>query len=292
VPVDCNVAGCLWFAAGLAALVVCLPMVLGMVGCTRFGVRVVPSAAACAPAGEGEEYLFYHRQVQALGFAPLGVIETRNYCFGFHYVKRCRYRVFAHRELGVYASIYQLFPGDEFRVSLSTLLTDGWLVQTLCQASLDGAGEKYHRGGITTRVVAEQLKAHQDWLRSCWEEGDTVAPIGLSRLAERMHEVNKSFGGWFRAEAVQPLVLALVVLGGSAALGWLVPAWRLWSVPSGLLVGSLVYRPLMTFLLGWAAQGMRRDGLDKQLHAAGGLDCWSGSEMAPAEGSRSEKLKA
>jgi hypothetical protein len=265
---------CLWLAAGLAAFVVCLPMLLGTLGCTRFRAKALPSPEACAPASEGPEYLFYHRQLLALGFTPLGVIVERGYYLGFHYVKCFRFRVFVHRELGVYASVYRLFPGDEFRFAISTLLTDGWFVQTgSSMAALTCAGDKYYRWGVTTRVVAELLQAHLDWLRSRWEEGDAVAPIDLAALAERMKEVNQARAShWFNREALDPLAIALVVLCSSAALGCSVPAWRHLLVPSGLLLGSVIYRPLMTFLLGWAARGMRREDVERKQHAPEPLD--------------------
>jgi hypothetical protein len=248
-------------------------MLLGMVGCTRYRATALASSEACAPAGEGAEYLFYHRQLQALGFAPLGVIEERGYFLGFHYVKCFRFRVFVHRERGVYASVYRLFPGDEFRVALSTLLTDGWLFQAGSLGGLTFTGDKYYRRGITTRIVAELLQGHMDWLRSCWEEGDTVAPIDLATLAKRMQEVNEARAGhWFNRDALDPLAFAVVVLGGSAALGCSVPAWRHIMGPAGLLVGSLLYRPLMTLLLCWAAQGMRREDLEKKEKATEPLD--------------------
>jgi hypothetical protein len=281
-PVDWNLTDYLWFAASLGVLLVCLPMLLGMLGCTRFGARAIATPEAYTADGGGEEYRFYHRQLQALGFEPLGLIEERGYFLGFHYVKRFRYRVFVHHELGVYASVYRLFPGDEFRVALSTLLTDGWLVQTGCMESPSRSGEKYCSRGITTRVVAEQLQSHLDWLRSAWEKGDTLAPIDLGVCAARKREVNQARAGrWFSREAVEPLVLALIVLGSLAALGWLFPAWRHLLVPVGLLIGSLGYRPLMTFLLRWAAQGMRREAVDQeqQRQPVAGAERWSGSEI-------------
>src|SRR5579871_1337632 len=116
--------------AGLAAFLVCLPMLLGLLGLTRVGVKVRPCSAISEPEGKEEEYRFYHDQLRNLGFEPLGVIETIAYFFCYHYVKRFIHRVFVNRELGVYASIYQLIPGDELRVQLSTLLTDGCLIQT------------------------------------------------------------------------------------------------------------------------------------------------------------------
>jgi hypothetical protein len=266
---DWNLTDFLWFAGGLAAFLVCLPMLLGMLGCTRFGTRVVGSPEECEPASQ-EEYLFYRRQLRALGFEPLGIIEESGYLLGFHYVKRVRYRVFVDREQGVYASVYQLFPGDEWRVLVSTLLTNGWLIQTGCLESLGSAGEKYYRWGVTTRVVAEQREAHLAFLRSGWKEGDVLAPIDLAALAERIGEVNQPVGRrWFGPEAVVPLCLALLVLGGLAALGWLVSAWRHLLVPGGLLLGSLVYRPIMTLLLRWVAQDMRREDVEKHPHAAG-----------------------
>jgi hypothetical protein len=257
--------------AGLAALLVCLPMLLGLFGLARFGVKVLPSSAISEPEGKEEEYRFYHDQLRNLGFERLGVIEIIGYFFCFHYVKRFIHRVFVNRELGVYASIYQLIPGGELRVHLSTLLTDGWLVQTAnCVESLVIHGEKYYRWGITTRIVREQLEAHQELLRSRWEEGDALAPIELVELAERMRETNRqSAGGWFAQGSQHSLFLALFFLGGPAALGLLIPGWRQLLIPGGLLLGSLAFHPLMPFLMRWAARSMHQEDVEKRQRSAG-----------------------
>jgi hypothetical protein len=245
-------------------------MLLGLLGLTRFVAKVLPSAAALEPEGGQEEYLFYRDQLRNLGFEPLGIIESIGYFFCFHYIKRFRHRVFINHALGVYASVYQLIPGDELRVLLSTLLTDGWLVQTgCCLESLVCSEEKYYRWGTTTRIVREQLEAHQELLRSCWEEGDSVAPIELAALAERMRQTSQQLAGrWFAREARDGLALALLLLAGLAALGSVVSGWRHLLVPGGLLLGSLAYHPLMTFLMQSVARSMRQEEVEKHYDAA------------------------
>jgi hypothetical protein len=268
--VDWSVTELLWLCAGVAAFLVCLPMILGALGCTRFVARARCSPAECAPADD-VEYQFYHDQLRNLGFEPLGVLKETGYFYGFHYAKTFRLRVFAHRELGVYATVYRLIPGDALRVSLSTLLADGWLVQTGCwMESLISVGEKYYRWGVTTRVVREQLEAHQEVLRSRWEEGVVLAPIDLAALARRSKEVSQQqLGGRFRQHALEPLGLALFVLASLTALGWAVSgAWPLLA-PGGLLLGSLIYHPLMTFLMRWVAREIRREDAAKE---SGSLD--------------------
>src|SRR5262249_59287874 len=141
----------------------------GGLGCRGIGGRALPGPAACDPAGGEEESLFYHDQLRNLGFEPLGAVEETGYFLGFHYAKRFHHRVFVRRDLGVYASVCQLFPGGDFRVLLSTLLADGWFLQTgCCLESLVIRAERYYRWGVTTRVVREQLDAHLDLLRSNW----------------------------------------------------------------------------------------------------------------------------
>jgi hypothetical protein len=232
------------------------------------------------------EYQFYHDQLRNLGFEPLGVLEETGYFYGFHYAKSFHPRVFVHRELGVYANVYRLIPGDALRVALSTLLADGWFVQTGCwMESLVSVGEKYYRWAVTTRVVREQLDAHQELLRSRWEPGDAVAPIDLAALARRVKEVSQEqLGGRFRQHALEPLGLAVFVLAGLTALGWAASgAWPLLA-PGGLLLGSLIYHPLMTFLMRWVAREIRREDAEKQ---SGELDTPQGSVgAADASGKR------
>ena len=268
---DGNLTNCLWLIAGLAAFLVCLPMLLGLLGLTRVGVKVMPSSAISEPEGKEEAYRFYHDQLRNLGFEPLGVIETITYFFCFHYVKHFTHRVFVNRELGVYGTIYQLLPGDELRVQLSTLLTDGWFVQTANgMECLVISREKYYRWGTTTRIVREQLEAHLEFLRSGWEEGDAVAPIELVELAERMRETNQqASGGWFNWESQHSLFWALFFLGGPAALGLVFPRWRHLLVPGGLLLGSLAFHPLMTCLMRWVARSMRQEEMEKRQHPTG-----------------------
>ena len=263
---DWTLTDYLWLAGGLAAFVVCLPSVLGMLGCTRYAIRILESEKDWDRVGE-EPYLFYRRQLDALGFEPLGVIEERCPFLGFHYIKRIRHRIFVHRDRGVYASIYRLFPGDEWRVMLSTLLTDGWLVQRSCLESLSTTAEKYDRRGTPTRIVREQLEVHLERLRLRWDKGDAIAPISLAALAGRLNEVIQPPARcWFREEAVFPFCVALFVLGGLAGLGWSVSAYRHLLVPGGLLVGSLVYRPFMHHLLRWMAHALRLEEVEKSPH--------------------------
>ncbi len=261
-----SVTELLWLCAGVAAFLVLLPIVLGALGCTRFVVRARCSPAECEPDGD-EEYLFYHDQLRNLGFEPLGVLAETGYFYGFHYVKIFRPRVFVHRELGVYATVYRLIPGDALRVALSTLLADGWLVQTGCwMESLVTVGEKYYRWGVTTRVVRELLDAHQERMRSGRQPGDALAPVDLDALAARAQEVNQQLNGgrWFARHALEPLGLAVFVMAGLTALGWAASgAWPLLA-PGGLLLGSLLYRPLMTFLLLGVAREIRREDAEKQ----------------------------
>jgi hypothetical protein len=283
-----SLADFLWLAGGLTAVWVCLPMLLSILGCTRHRMRVLPARREVEPASEDEEYLFYHRQLGALGFEPLGAIEEKVTCFGFHYLKCFRHCVFVSRERGVYASLYRLFPGDEWRVLLSTLLADGWLIQTGCMECFRCTDEKYLRGGVTTRVVAEQLEAHLEQLRAGWEVGDALAAIDLAALAGRINEVNQSFSrAGLGSTAVGPLGLAVFLLGSLAGLGWLVSPGRHLLVPGGLLLGSLLYRPLMGFLLRWTAQDMRREDVEKRRKQAGVVQPADGPPPASFSGVQS-----
>jgi hypothetical protein len=290
----------LWLAAGLTTLWVCLPMILNLLGCTRVRNRVLPPDEEIEPAGEDEAYLFYRRQLEALGFKRLGAIEEKAHFLAFHYVKRFRYRVFVSRERGVYASLSRSVPGDKWRVSLSTLLHDGWLIQTACRkSSLEGekylrrcTGEKYFRGGVTTRVVAEQLEAHLEQLRARGDEGDKLAAVDLAALARRINEVGHNLArSGLRLVSVFLLGIAVFVLSGLAGLGWLVSPGRHLLVPAGLLLGGLLYRPLLGFLLRRSAQRDRRDDEEKRHKEAAAAQPADGPPLATPAPSGEDGVK-
>jgi hypothetical protein len=246
---------------------------------------VTASPQACDPSDQDQEHQFYHTQLRNLGFEPLGVVELIVYWFCSHYRKPFRKYVFVQRELGVYACVYRLFPGDELRFALFTLLEDDWLIETAsCLDSLIETREKYYRWGVTNRLIQEQLQAHLDLLRSRWEEGDVIAPINLGRLAERMRQENeyssrKLFAGhsWLSLGMASFVIAVPAGLGLVAyalvvlCLGTFFPAstgsstiWNPLLVPAGLLVGCAIFYPLMNALMQISSQDTRQEDLEKR----------------------------
>src|SRR5262249_52500462 len=120
----------LWGLAGVVALVVCLPMLLGILGLTRVRNRVDMGGIFELHGGDENDYASFVDQLRALGFRPLGVKHQTARFLGHHWSKSFHTHVFGLSESNCYASVYELMPGDGFRVCLSTIFTDGGMVQT------------------------------------------------------------------------------------------------------------------------------------------------------------------
>jgi len=281
--VNGNLDELLWPAAGLAALLLCLPMIVGMLGGTILRVRTLASPADCEPSGD-EEYAFSYHQLRGLGFEPLGVKEESAWFFAHHYVKRFRSRVFFHAGHGVYAAVYELVSGDGFRVLLSTLLADGRLLQTgSCLESLVISREKYYRWGVTTRLVGEQLRAHLDLLRDRWQ-GGVIAPVDLEALAARsVEESRRSRWGLFAPVSAMLLGMAVALVGTLAIVAGVVCGWHGALPAVAVLTGCLLFHPLLRGLRLREGRKSRQEDLEKRARQTSSQVIAGGNSTPAAE---------
>src|SRR5260370_26539962 len=151
----------LWGAALGAALFVCMPMLLGLLGLTRVGKTFEDGAEYPVPPEGEAEYGMLVGQLRALGFEPMGVKRTVVHFFCHHWTKHFTTLVFGSRRQRCFAAVYQLAPGDPMRVSLVTVFADGFMVATgNSLKSLRIEEPDYVRRGLPTSDMDELMRGH------------------------------------------------------------------------------------------------------------------------------------
>ncbi len=194
----------LWCAAGIAAAWVLLPPFFGMIGLSRFRHRSEADPAGLAPPDDDPNYADTYRQLEALGFRPLGTYEERVTFFGSHWAWSVRERVFGSKELGCAACVYRFFPGEPMRVAMVSCAADGamlWTGNRLADMVENDVG--YRRWGVVTDDMAKLLSRHREEAK-CFLDGralvahddlDALVPVIARHSREQGLKASRNLGG-------------------------------------------------------------------------------------------------
>ncbi len=222
----------LWCAAGIAAAWVLLPPFLSMVGLSRFRHRSEADPADLAPPDDDPHYADTHRQLEALGFRPLGTYEERVTFFGSHWVWSVRESVFGSKELGCAACVYRFFPGEPMRVAMVSCAADGAMLWTGNRlADMVEHDHDYRRWGVVTDDMAHLLGRHREEAK-CFLDGrarvahddlGALVPVLARHSREQGLKASRDLGRWTLKLALffvaVPKILACVFFGfGSLAV--------------------------------------------------------------------------
>lgn len=230
----------LWCAAGVTAAWVLLPPLLGMIGLSRFRHRGEAGPADLAPPDDDPHYADTYRQLEALGFRPLGTYEERVTFFGSHWVWSVSERVFGSKELGCAASVYRFFPGEPMRVAMVSCAADGAMLWTGNRlADMVEHDHDYQRWGVVTDDMARLLGRHREEAkrfldgRACLAHDDlgALVPVLARHSREQGLKASRALGGW-------TLKLALFFVAVPTILAWMFFGCGSLAVPVSVVLGA------------------------------------------------------
>jgi hypothetical protein len=255
----------LWVAAGLVSLFICLPTILGLL----FGTRIVVAIEEGMPTFEAEgepQHTIILRQLQSLGFTPLGNYSTALWFVGYFWVMRIQQRLFVCADQACYASVYELIPGDGLRVTLSTLFDDDLLVETEnTEHSIRVERTQYSRIGFSTADMREFLSVHAERVARC--RGETSRKpllLDLRGFLFRDHPASGQDRKQERKLAARCLLVTLSALLAAAAMGmWLFSLDHMATPLNVLIMGLLKPWWSGRILRTGVREGRRRDAAER-----------------------------
>jgi hypothetical protein len=206
----------LWVSAAAALVWVCLPMIMALLGLTRFTSRYRDDPTEAEPHGQGTEYEAIFAQLTSLGLHPCGFRVDEAHWYAFHWVKTFHVYVFATAAGDCFASVYRLIEEDDWRVTLATGLEDATLFETgSTMPELQLREDDFVRWGHVTDDLAELLALHREAVaRYSAETGRAVIRLDLATLDRLICNCSsRVLRRCARLHALACLVLPLVCFG-------------------------------------------------------------------------------
>lgn len=253
----------LQIAAAFALFWLCLPNLLHLLG-LAFHNGIAGGPSDVEPDGTDASHADLHRQLEALGFIPLGL-----YWEGMRFGKHFDELVYASEQEGCFASMFGLAHADH-HVAFLTTFTDGAAVITKnidgLVISTDGLRATY----VPTNVLAEILAEHRRIVREFRAAGHVPTSdytLPGFQAAERAYFENPSNEANQRSTAaalllIKLVVVAVVFLPLAFLLGFQPERPGLWLA---LLAASLGYISFERWLI---RQCMEKLSAERQEHDA------------------------
>jgi len=233
----------LWIAAGTVLFLLCLPMILGLLGATRIVLKIDDGTPAEESDDDPQSSVLLG-QLRSLGFTPFGSYTTSMWFFMHYWVKRIHHRMFASERHRCCAAVFELFPGDGLRVTLTTRFEDDFLVSTAnALQRLTINRDSFSRIGFPTSDMTELLTVHEQRVaRRRYESSSEIATPSLTELVRRARELESRPGSKRRAIkwAWRRLVSTLLVILAPWALVAYVLEIQHALTPEALLLIALV----------------------------------------------------
>jgi hypothetical protein len=235
----------LWVAAAIGAGWALGPPLLHMLGLywMRFVAQEDPRAVE--PPSDDPDYERCYRELQALGFQPLGIVREKRWITPIHWYKDFHLRCMVSRDGLCYASLYRLSPAEPVRVSLKTFMTGNGMATTASPgAGIPDIGETTLRIEMNAGSMAELLSQHQDNVKLFAEQrGFSVTRVSFQERAARDEENDRRV----LKKIETPVLYALPAFFflGPCALALYLLNFRFSHFPmSGLLAGALCFGTL------------------------------------------------
>jgi hypothetical protein len=240
----------LWLLAGIVIVWALTPLLLHVLGLSRYVQTIETRPADLAVSEDESDYDDVFQQLRALGFEPLGAYRESHWFFFFHWVKSFRTRVLVCHAHRCFACVYRLARGEQVRVAFVTCLGDSGLVWSSNSLETHHAEEEdFVRWGYVTDDLAQLFPLHQqlvEKLRSPTREPEIGA--GLSLLLGAVARINQRHPRQDRRLALHFLKVCLFALGTCPLVAVLVLGHDHWTVPFGVLFGAIGW---VAFLVVW-----------------------------------------
>jgi hypothetical protein len=156
----------LLIAGVLLALVTLMRPFCSWIGLESYRNRVVGGPSSVAATPKNDEWRRWADELSALGFRPLGVQEERI----DPWPKRYREDVFVSSDRLCLASLYSLF-GEDWNVSLTSMMTDKTLVQASTEAGDDLETDVCILRRLPGRPLQELIDTHGQSIDACLARG-------------------------------------------------------------------------------------------------------------------------
>jgi hypothetical protein len=237
---DTSLLIALWSLAGVVLTATCLPPLLGLLGFMRFWTEFDDNPSHLEPDAADESYADAHRQLTALGFAPLGVFWEKTWFLAHHWFKSFEVKSFASKTHGCFGQVYRLLPGDTVRVFLATCFEDGTYIVTanhMEEFVINQGG--YYRWGVETSDLSAVLEHHQKMVEQLGAGRMIKAPSSLQVLMATMTPHNDRYLRSDRSISLNSLCAGLMEPGIAAALAVSVFGVAHPLVPVALLIGCV-----------------------------------------------------
>lgn len=203
---------------------------------------VIAGAGEPAATGVDEIRDDVCRQLEALGFRPLGTCREDVWFFGPHWLKTFLLKTYGSREHQAFACIYRFVADEPIRVALTTCFADEAMVWTGNHSDdIQLKEDDYLRWGYTTNNMAELLGVH----------GEAVAPFRAAGRVPGSHDRfetllpvmgHQSSRFLHQDKSLAKLVLGYTLFFLITAPGYLASQHGMdsWTVPLGIIVGGLL----------------------------------------------------
>jgi len=177
----------LWIGAIVGAVWALGPALLHMLGLywIRFTAHEDPQAVL--PPSDDPDYQRCFKELQDLGFQPLGVVREKRWITPIEWHREFYLRCLVSRDGLCFASLYRLTEDEPLRVSLKTFTTGRGMATTVSPgAGIPDIGDTSLRIEMKAGSMAELLSQHQDNVKLFAEQrGFSVTRVSFQERAER-----------------------------------------------------------------------------------------------------------
>jgi hypothetical protein len=177
----------LWIGAVCGAVWVLVPPLAELLGLSWIHYVPHEDPRAVEPSGNDPDYQRRYRELQALGFRPIGFVSERVWFKYNRWFKAHHVRSMISADGLCYANLYRLDDAEPVRISFKTFTSGGGIVNTVTPgAGIQNLTETSLRVESPTNDLGELLAQHQENIKLfCEQRGFTVTPIGLQEMVAR-----------------------------------------------------------------------------------------------------------
>jgi hypothetical protein len=259
----------LWCAAGLMVAYIFVPMLFMALGQTRVTFAVLGGPESAQPSDDDLQNANLYERLRDLGFEPLGSRREIGWFANGHWYKRyLPGRIWTTPARDCFVTLFRLFPEEPWRLTFSTIFTDGSAVQTAKQLTrLRIEAQDYLRWACPLPDLADVLKQHR--LVSERFGADRGAPVAAPDLPGALECLCRHSQNHLRkigpkqALTIGKLPLLIFFVAICASDLWFDSGS--WATAADVILGGVLYKLLMPFWRRKAAEKLRDEDQEQVL---------------------------
>jgi hypothetical protein len=229
----------LWLLAIGLLVSMCVPPLFHALGLSRYRIDQDELAP---PPPEDEYAAGLVRQLEALGFKPLGTLTEVVHFFMFHWSWSCRQEVYGSKDQRAYAVLYRFVADEPARLAFATCFQDGAMAWTGNHSEeIRMLADDYVRWGTATTDLAELLRLHHEAAERLGSARQPVAHDQLDAFPPVMEIHARRF---LRDGRMGPTMLLTTTVALAGLGPWLVGRWQGFAsqwVPILFILEGLLY---------------------------------------------------